>query len=293
MSSPSAQPPDLEISPFDQDDPEYLTHDTPRDRRVCADPMPISAAAGRWFMQGVHDPATGTHPTDGACKVCEKPLPDVLWRQIHAELAPGWFPITCCDPCYEAAKIDQERLRRNRELWASLCPTDFRPDWDNSKGDPKLLKRVMDWAAKWDTKGRKQPKKGLVIHGDSSTAKTRACWHLYRRLCEEGVGVLMVDAFDLVEETPKEAFTVDCLIIDDLGNDAMDFRKEQRLLRLFRVRAQWHRPFVVTTQFTGSDLVARFKQEATGEAVVRRLRDFCDDIHAHRVPVPPVRERAA
>lgn len=62
-----------------------------------------------------------------------------------------------------------------------------------------------------------------------------------------------------------------------------DFKKEQRLLKLLRTRANWHRHVVVTTQYVGADLVSRFKQEATGAAIVRRLRDpLCDSIHARR-----------
>lgn len=121
-----------------------------------------------------------------------------------------------------------------------------------------------------------------MIHGDSDAAKTRVCWHLYKRLALEGIGVLFIESIDLLDNMPNEAFTVECLIIDDLGNDSLDYKKEQKLLKLLRSRAQWHRPYVITSQYTGADLVARYKQEATGEAVVRRLREFCDSIHARK-----------
>lgn len=273
----TAAPEDLERSPFE---PDYETHADERSRRVTAEPIRIAAEAFNYLMVGVDDPQAHAHPFEGKCKVCDKPLDGQLWRQIDHRFAPGYFPVNCCDTCYEEAQVDHERIKRNREVWEKLCPTEFRADWDSRKGSQALFKRVMDWAAEWNLTGKRAPKKGLVIHGVSDSAKTRVCWQLYRRLAEEGVSVLFIEAIDLLEEMPKEAFHVQVLIIDDLGNDSLDFKKEQRLLKLLRSRSQWHRPYVVTTQYAGELLKDRFKQEATGFAVVRRLREFCDSVHA-------------
>lgn len=268
---------DLERSPFEAD---YETHADERGGRVTTEPIRLAAHAFSYLMVGVDDPQAHAHPFEGKCKVCDKPLEGQLWRQIDHRLAPGYFPINCCDVCFEEAKVDHERLRRNREAWERLCPTEFRTDWDNAKGSQALFKRVMDWGNEWNVAEQKAPKKGLLIHGDSSTAKTRICWQLCRKLAEEGVPFLFIEAMDLLDELPKAAFHVPCLVIDDLGNDSLDYKKEQRLLKLLRSRSQWHRPYVVTTQYVGSDLVARFSQEPAGEAVVRRLREFCEPVRA-------------
>ncbi|EIP96853.1 DNA replication protein [Opitutaceae bacterium TAV1] len=279
-------PADIEGSPFDRDDwPETGPEPQARPHHVSeptalADIAKAPEISGLLFMRGLEE-FTGTpHPYDGKCKVCGNPL-DQLWRQIDARLAPGWFPVTCCESCYAEAKEDPEAKRRNREIWERICPTEFRTEWDNAKGSATLFKRIIEWGAQWNVREGKAPKRGLVIHGDTGSAKTRACWHLYRRLLEEGVGTLFIEAIDLLDSMPQEAFHVPVLIIDDLGNDAPDFRKEQRLLKLLRARANWHRHVVVTTQYVGAALVSRFKQEATGAAVVRRLRDpFCDSVQA-------------
>ncbi|WP_043586701.1 hypothetical protein [Geminisphaera colitermitum] len=279
---------DIEGNPFGGGWPDDYAPPPPSDAARHSGPtafaeIPLaSEMQGALLLRGLDDFTGHPHPYDGKCKVCGKPLSQ-LWRQIDARLAPGWFAVNCCEACYEAAKIDQEAARRNRELWERICPTEFRPDWDNAKGSATLFKRVMDWGAQWCPSEGRAPKRGLVIHGDTDSAKTRVCWQLYRRLCEEGVGVMLIEAIDLLDSMPQEAFSVPVLIIDDLGNDVPDFKKEQRLLKLLRTRANWHRHVVVTTQYVGADLVSRFKQEATGAAIVRRLRDpLCDSIHARR-----------
>lgn len=278
---------DLEESPFTPEgatttavDQGYDDYATERPKRVCEEPMPIAKAVQSLnYLVGVDDPAKAKHPFHGKCKVCDKPLPD-LWRTIDHPKTPGFFPVNCCDVCYEEAKVDQGRLKHNREMWQRICPTEFRDPWDNSKGSAALFKRVMDWGAQWDLSNKRAPKKGLIIHGPTDAAKTRVCWQLYRKLCEEGVSVLFIESIDLVEEMPKEAFTVAVLIIDDLGNEALDYKKEQRLLKLLRARAQWHRPYIITTQYAGKQLVEKFKQEATGAAAIRRIRGFCEDVEA-------------
>jgi len=283
----TTHPADTEPNPFEEafsgEDTDIAVQDRPH--RDCPEPMPISDlvyAETEHLLVGVDDPQATVHPFDGKCKVCDQPLPDKLWTQIDHRLATGYFPVNCCDKCFAEAMIDQGRVAHNRALWERICPTEFRAPWDNAKGSASVFKRIMEWAGQWNAHERKSPQKGLVIHGASDSAKTRVCWHLYRTLMEEGVTTLFIEAIDLLDDMPKEAFTVQCLIIDDLGNDTLDFRKEQRLLKLLRSRAQWHRPIVVTTQYNGSDLAARFKQAAAGEAVVRRLRDFCDSIHARK-----------
>lgn len=237
---------------------------------------PISDKHPRALLLGVEKPDDAKHPFGGMCKACmeagRETRLDVLWRQLHAELAPGWFAVNCCDQCYEEAKSDAETLTKQREWWAEHCPVEFRDEWNPAKGSAKLLSRVLGFDPK---RGR-----GLVIHGPTDTGKTRAVWRLLRKLAEEGHEWLFVEAIDLLDSIPERAFTVPVLVIDDLGNDALTAQKEVRLLKLLRKRCDWHRPFIVTTQFVGDSLEKRFTETATAKAVIRRLRKFCDDIRA-------------
>ncbi len=233
------------------------------------------------------DPLTSPHPFDGACKACSLMVPprttklDLLWRNMDQRapdgrwLYRGWLPVNCCDDCYAAAKADGRPIDKQLELWRERCPIDFRDSWDATKGDAKLLTRVLQFDPRM---GR-----GLLIHGSTDTAKTRAVWRLLRKLTEDGTEWLFVEAIDLLDNIPDAARYVPVLVIDDLGNDVLTPKNEVRLLKILRVRADWHRPTIITTQFSGDALAKRFTETATAQAVIRRLRKFCDDVQARAV----------
>lgn len=253
-----------------------------------ASAIPNAQLVGLASIEGV------PHPFDGKCKVCQErrdeyfaecerthtdpssPPPetklDVLWRKIDHPLSPGWFAVNCCSECYEEAKKDTAREARNREMWERFCPVEFRKDWDNRLGDPKTRDLVMAFDP--------DKKRGLIIHGDSGGAKTRAVWKLIQRLAEEGRSFLFIESIDLIEAIPPEAYTVETLIIDDFGQDQMKGVSEVRLLKLLRTRCNWHRPIIITTQFNREKLTEKFTDSGTAKAVLRRLVEFCDAIHA-------------
>lgn len=242
--------------------------------RVCDVPMPMAEVitGSGLIMQGVEDFAGHEHPFDGKCKVCDKPLTEGLWRQIDAKLAPGWFPVNCCEHCYEEAQKDHATEQANRELWERLCPPDFRDNFDPKKGNQKLLDRVL--------KFQPSQNRGMLIHGPSDTGKTRVVWQLLRSLAPTGISWLFIESIDLLDSIPTEAFTTQLLVIDDLGNDALKGPKEVKLLKLLRTRCNWHRPFIITTQYNGDLLAEKFSDSGTAQAVIRRMRQFCDPVHA-------------
>ena len=229
------------------------------------EPQPIASAIT--WLQG-QPSNTGPHPFAGRCKLCEQPL-DVLWRQIAHPRTPGWFAVNCCEPCYNAAKTTADR---SLDAWLDTCPPEYRQPWDDAKASPTLLRSVL----RFDVMARR----GLLIVGQSGKAKTRAAWQLMRQLTMDGVPWHFATSLDLMEGLPAEAARAKVLVIDDLGNDPMHGNKEVALLKTIRQRCDWHMPFVVTTQFKGKDLAARFSERATAQAVVRRLREFCEVITA-------------
>jgi DNA replication protein DnaC len=97
---------------------------------------------------------------------------------------------------------------------------------------------------------------------------------------ENGVPVVFVESIDLPDENIKDMIYAPVLVIDDLGNDKMQSSKEAIVLKVIRHRANWRRPTIITTQFVGSSLEERFSDLHTARAVIRRLRDYCDDVAA-------------
>jgi hypothetical protein len=213
----------------------------------------------------------GPHPFENKCKKCGNTL-DQLWRQIDHPKATGWFAVNCCDPCYSSTLVSTEA---NLDRWFDECPTEFRKDWDNMKGDTWLLRSVL--------KFNPAHRRGLIIKGESGKAKTRAVWQLLRQLTLDGIDWRFTTALDLMDGISAECSRAKVLVLDDLGNDHLHTQKEISLLRIIRKRCDWHMPTIITTQFSGAALEKRFSEAATAQAIIRRLHEsaFFDIISAN------------
>jgi hypothetical protein len=229
------------------------------------------------IMEGYPTQEGQPHPNNGNCSQCGWEL-EQKWRnaeQYSADgrlLAKGWWPVLCCDACYEKHKAGRGNSEENERIWNSLCPVEFRKPWDGRIGDDRLLAKVLafNYAAK----------RGMMVHGASGRGKTRAVWQLLKRLLGERIEFLWLDPTDFEFGGPKEAERVQLLVLDDLGHTPLGQRQEAGLLRLISRRCDWHRPVIVTTQHTGDSLEGRFSEGTTAKAVIRRLREYCDGIPA-------------
>jgi hypothetical protein len=223
------------------------------------------------------DPDTSEHPTKGTCKICDRELPLPHWRNCDQQaedgrwLFRGWLPVNCCDECM--AKSESSAATRGEADWQERCPVDFKIAWNPDRSDDEARKRVMQWDAK--------VRKGLLIRGPSGFGKTRIAWLLAHKVALEGRRWLWLDSLDYVEAVPKDAERIDVLFLDDLGNEPLGQQAETRLLRLIKTRCENHRPLVITTQHTGDSLAKRFREGATAQAIIRRLREFCEDVQVH------------
>lgn len=229
-----------------------------------------SPSVGRSFL----DPETSEHPTKGTCKMCDEPLPLPHWRSMDQQatdgrwLFRGWLPVNCCEAC--AAKGGSEFATRGEADWQARCPLDFRAPWRPDLGDDEARRRVLGW--------NRASGKGIIVRGPSGVGKSRLAWLLARQVAIEGCAWMWLDSLDYVDCVPKEAEKVQLLFLDDLGNEPLGQQAETRLLRLIKTRCENHRPVVITTQHTGDSLSKRFREGATAAAIVRRLREFCDDV---------------
>ena len=241
--------------------------------RVCPEPVPIGALIARAvdsvWLHGLPEPDPSKHPYQGICRQCGQEL-DIKWAQIAK--CTGWFPVNIHVECLPAYCATIGPAGEQAEQWKRICPPDFRTPWDGQKGNGKLLSRVLQFDPKTC--------KGLLIHGPSGRGNTRVAWLLARQLMEGGFSVTFVASIDLPDEPTKEMMHASILIIDDFGNDRMQAKSEAIVLKILRNRTEWHRPTIVTTQFTGAQLEERFSDGHTARAVIRRLREYCDGVPA-------------
>jgi hypothetical protein len=223
---------------------------------------------------GELNPTPAKHPDGGVCRDCGKDLPD-LWQNGDQKaedgrwLFRGWRPVTCCEECY--AKRRSTTCSAGEAAWLKACPIEFRAPWSPEKADDAARVSAMKFEA--------SQRKGMVIHGSSGAGKTRIAWLVAKKVAESGRTWLWVDSLDYVDTVPKEASFVDVLFLDDFGNEPLGQIAETRLLRLIKTRTEQHRPMVITTQHQGDTLSKRFRESATAQAVVRRLREFCDSVY--------------
>lgn len=201
----------------------------------------------------------------------------------------GTLPMRCyCDQCFGLAMADFQRNEREQAMaarlrsWREDAGHDAFTDTDPTKlPSQDRYAKVMRW--------RFNPK-GLVLHGSSGRGKSRCLWALLQRLyVEDGITVrcVRVTSFARIMSDPYRAdaeaylralIVIPVLALDDLGKEPSTERWEASLIELLDARSVAGRPVLVTTNYAGDKLVTRFRDPNTGEAVVRRLREFCEPI---------------
>lgn len=206
----------------------------------------------------------------GICRHCGTSLGDSEADKVITLAGWGFLANVCCKPCSEAGKArleDEDRQARDQNL-SGIIPAEF-ISWDSSKGNAKLLATVNGAFSFTD-------RRGILIHGASGQCKTRILWRLIRTICEqpENFTWLMLDAFEASSKgIPAEAFKVDFLFIDDLGNEPKNAKWETGLLHLIRRRCDWHKPIFITTQLTGQMFKNEFFSGSAASAILRRLTE--------------------
>lgn len=207
---------------------------------------------------------------------------------------------TVCNACAEAEDREREesrerfrqseirRLKEAREeSWRNLCPVEFRTTNEGGKTEiarleqesPKLPK-LLEYCF-----GRR----GLIIRGKTRKCKTRSTWRLLRNLWLDKRGIIALTSAEFDRECRDAAgkFTmtqwferlarVDMLFIDDLGKAHWTDATEAQWFDLVDRRTREHRPIIITTNEDGESLKSRMTPERA-EALIARLRDYCDSI---------------
>ena len=212
------------------------------------------------------------------------------------EVGAALWPITFyCDGCYtaaraehDAAEADAYRLKRSRS-WDEDVGRDQFTDTDLERLEreaPGKKARVLQWSYE-GSNGR-----GLVLYGESGKTKSRVMYILARRTyVDDGVMVHVARATALarkvsdfnattgsVESLIRHLITVPVLFLDDLGKETQSERWESALVEILDARGAARRPCIITTNFVGERLAKRYRDDSAGEAVVRRVREFCAPI---------------
>lgn len=217
------------------------------------------------------------------CRRCGNPFETEMLRSEVATL-----PMRCyCDACFSVALDEfrreerEQEARRRRSQWLSGPGREaFRDTKPETLPKPELFAKVTGW---------KCGPRGLVLYGPSGRGKSRCLWALLERLFVFDLrGIEFVRASSLartvsdpLRETEgllRHLCAVEVLAIDDLGKDLSTERWEAALTELLDIRSIAGRPVLITTNHVGDKLMDRFRDRHTGEAIVRRLREFCEPV---------------
>lgn len=180
-----------------------------------------------------------------------------------------------CQPCCDRRDATDNAVKRS--WFERNCPPLYQ-NTDLNRLAGGWVQKVTHWA---------QADKGLVVIGPTGIGKTRSVWCLLQRL-STSMRVVVTDSLRFRASMAKAAregeqelwiysmSRVDLLFFDDLGQMHMTDAAEEALLAVFEARFANKKPLIATTQYTGPAFVSQFTRQDIGQAIRRRLKEFCE-----------------
>lgn len=220
------------------------------------------------------------------CPECQQP-----YEPVSVVIAGRTFNFQVyCLTCGErlAAEADQKRAdedakamsERNAEKWRSICPIGY-DDSDADRLPPAGIQAATNWH--WGSKG-------LLFIGNSGRGKTRCMYLLMKRLFHSGRRIVSLTSGEFRRQNAKEAMAgvgdafidrcseVDVFFMDDLGQMKVTASAGEALLDVIEARTRSGKPCFFTTQYSGKEFINRFEEPPMGQAIVRRIREFCEEV---------------
>jgi DNA replication protein DnaC len=128
----------------------------------------------------------------------------------------------------------------------------------------------------------------LVLHGTTGAGKSRTAWLVFNRIWlnnfpDKAVWLPMRKLEAAIEkgfDDHKHGQVLDyfcnvpLLAFDDLGKERLTARMESDLFGIIDERTQNLKTTIITTNYNGQSLLERFGNQETGQAFIRRIREF-------------------
>lgn len=218
------------------------------------------------------------------------------------------LPVVCDCPGAQAdlARAEEEAELRERETRRARQQAIF-----SASGMPEAWRdrNLGAWNVQTDEQGialhaaqsfltaQPEERRSLFVAGDIGCGKTYLASCLARDMHRRGnyvrwarVGDILAEirrSFNSREECdPLETYkTTACLVLDDLGKERPTEWAVEQLFSLINARYDAELPLIVTSNYSGADLVRRLTpataggekgDPTTGQAIVDRLRAMCE-----------------
>lgn len=193
-----------------------------------------------------------------------------------------------CETCDEIEEAERraEKLREQQEerriKLMDMMPPIFRETSRERLPNPRLLDTVMRW---------EYGPVGLALRGPTGVGKSRVAWELVKREWMTGresqaidssfgakVSRLLWSGITHYDEWIRSLCKAPLLLMDDVTHCELTPRVEEALFRIIDTRTVQGRPFVITSNESGSSLADRIGS-TKGQPLVRRIREFCETIN--------------
>jgi DNA replication protein DnaC len=194
---------------------------------------------------------------------------------------------TVCAKCGDTSQNQEGRTH-----WERICPDEYqRTDVRRLERELVLYGHDATWISSvliWQ-----YSPKGLVVAGPTGTGKSRAMWMLLRRLLDEEQrsfawlnavrfrsGLQAAARDGATESFVQRLAGVQVLYWDDLGQTHLTGAASEMLLHIIEERTAGRLPILATTQYSAEQLELQFERPEMGQAIRRRLNEFCSVIVA-------------
>ena len=225
------------------------------------------------------------------CNGCKGSLTP-MWDEAKRQLVHRFYT---CKACAQSGKTTywdypfqyDQVMEKFNLVWL-----DTHPEYPKAFLDTKveLLAPNLQHAVKW----KPGDKVSLLLHGTTGTGKTRTAWHIFNRLWLQDFPAKAVwlpmrkleMAIEKGFDDHKHGQVLDyfcnvpLLCFDDLGKERLTARMESDLFAIIDERTSNLRPTIITTNYNGTTLLERFNNKETGEALLRRIREYFQAVHA-------------
>lgn len=188
-----------------------------------------------------------------------------------------------CKTCI--SEIESEKQLRSaeklKEAWERICP----PIHKQTEIEKLPNREASNSALAW-----KFNERGLLLHGQTGTGKSRTAWLILKAAHFDGKKILVLNSASAIryaaifststadaEKWIDRHANVDVLFMDDAFKVKLTESYEAALFAVIDSRMENLRPIIATTNDTGETLAGRMSQDR-GAAMVRRLRECCDSI---------------
>ena len=189
-----------------------------------------------------------------------------------------------CQTCADAAIASEPDKVPRKSKWQRLCPPLYQRDLPPALQTQPWVADVLSWQF---------GPQGLLMVGNTGTGKTWVTWQLLRRLLEEQLGVVILDAVtyrsslaNAAREGETETYVrrlahAEVLYWDDFGQTHLSGASSEMLLHVVEQRTSHERPLLLTSQYSGGALESQFQRPEMGAAVRRRINEFCRVVGVH------------